>query len=151
VSITFTCSCGTVLRVPDSLAGRPVRCEGCGTVHRLPVTRPSEKRTIKNVLIAVAFVAVFASGFVVGFVVSSGSKPAAVSKKFTGPRTAEAIGKAVIGKRTDEVVEILGKPMETQATFDEKGATSVYRWFYKTDGGGKVQLNIMNGHVVGVD
>src|SRR5262245_15634445 len=34
--VSFTCPCSKKLRIPDELAGKKVRCPGCGTTLRVP-------------------------------------------------------------------------------------------------------------------
>jgi hypothetical protein len=38
--ITFDCSCGKVLRVPDEHAGKRVKCPACNTVGSVPAPEP---------------------------------------------------------------------------------------------------------------
>ena len=36
MSITVNCPCSKKIKVPDSAAGKKVRCAGCGAIHRVP-------------------------------------------------------------------------------------------------------------------
>ena len=38
--ITFTCTCGKTLRVPDANAGRRAKCPACGAVVAIPAPQP---------------------------------------------------------------------------------------------------------------
>jgi hypothetical protein len=39
--ITFSCSCGKVMKAKDAFAGRKIKCIQCGTVVRIPPLEPA--------------------------------------------------------------------------------------------------------------